>query len=438
MRLAALGLVTIAASLAWPSLHAQLGFRAFTIVYAIELALFVLAAIVVWRFAPADPKMARRELVLILGTAVLLRLALVWQPPFLSDDVYRYVWDGRVQASGINPYRHVPEAPELAPLRDAEIFPNINRRSYAPTIYPPLAQLAFLSAYFIGGGSLLGTKLVMVAVDLAAVGILVLLLRRLKEDPRKVIVYAWHPLVCWEVAHSGHVDAIAVALLAGVMLAASSSRRALTGLLLGAATLVKGYPLVLVPAFARRGGVRLVGAFLATFLLYLPYAGVGSKVLGFLPTYFREEGIDTGERFVLLRLIRLAVPLPTLAYFAIVAAIFAWVSIASLRREHQDLRTEARAAATLAALTLVLGTPHYAWYALWLIALSTVAPRPAWLYLSSAAALLYYAPHNPTARLWFDAAQFVPLVALLLWERVSKSRASPTTLTTTQSPAAPD
>jgi alpha-1,6-mannosyltransferase len=422
MRLAALAFVTIAASLACPILHARLGFSAFRILYAIELALFVLAAIVVWRSVPADPKTARRELVVILGAAVLFRLALVWQTPFLSDDAYRYVWDGKVQASGINPYRHVPEAPELVPLRDAEIFPNINRRSYAPTIYPPLAQVTFLSAYLVGGGSLLGTKLVMVAVDLAGVFILVLLLLRLKEDPRKVIAYAWHPLVCWEVAHSGHVDAVAVALLAGAMLASSASRRALTGLLLGAATLVKGYPLVLVPAFARRGGVRFFVAFLAAFLLYLPYAGVGRQVLGFLPTYVREEGIDTGERFVLLRVIRLAVPLPTLAYVAIAAAIFAWVSIASLRRQHQDLRTEARAAATLAALTLALGTPHYAWYSLWLIALSTVAPRPAWLYLSSAAALHYYAPNDPTALLWFDAVQFVPLVALLLWERVAASR----------------
>jgi hypothetical protein len=81
----------------------------------------------------------RPALIIILAGAVAMRLALLFVEPCLSSDIYRYIWDGRVQIAGINPYRYVPKAPELAQLRDAAIFPNINRASYAPTIYPPVA-----------------------------------------------------------------------------------------------------------------------------------------------------------------------------------------------------------------------------------------------------------------------------------------------------------
>ena len=82
---------------------------------------------------------------LVLLVAVFLRLTPLFSPPSLSDDAYRYVWDGRVQAAGTNPYLHVPAAPALAHLRDAAIYENVNRRDYAPTIYPPAAQLLFLA-----------------------------------------------------------------------------------------------------------------------------------------------------------------------------------------------------------------------------------------------------------------------------------------------------
>jgi hypothetical protein len=422
MRLAAIGLATVASSLVWSALHAQTGFHAFTLTYAIEFALYALAVFLVTRSSEWPGPAARRDLIVILGIAVALRIALVWSAPYLSDDAYRYVWDGKVQAAGINPYRFIPAAPELARLRDEAVFPNINRRTYAPTIYPPAAQITFLLTYFVGGGTVLGIKIVMVACDLATVGLLALLLHRLEDDPRKVVIYAWHPLVCWEVAQNGHVDALAITLMTGAIVAADRSKRALSGGLLGLATLVKGYPLLVAPAFLRRGGARFAAALSAAFLLYAPYAGVGTRVLGFLPTYVHEEGIDTGDRFVLLRLVRLVAPVPTSVYVGLVALIYAGASLRTMLRSAPDTRSEVHGAATLAAIVLALGTPHYAWYGLWLIALVTVAPRLAWLYLASAQALLYYAPTTYAARLAFDAAQFVPLAALLVAEAITKSR----------------
>src|ERR1051325_200822 len=88
-------------------------------------------------------KDSRLLLVLGLMFAALFRLSIIFYPPYLSDDIYRYVWDGRVQSTGINPYRYIPADESLAALRDEKIYPNINRRDYAHTMYPPVAEAAF-------------------------------------------------------------------------------------------------------------------------------------------------------------------------------------------------------------------------------------------------------------------------------------------------------
>src|SRR6185369_3198082 len=86
---------------------------------------------------------SRSLLVIGLIFAALFRLSIIFFPPHLSDDIYRYIWDGRVQAAGINPYRYIPAEDSLAQLRDDKIYPYINRRDTAHTIYPPVAEAAF-------------------------------------------------------------------------------------------------------------------------------------------------------------------------------------------------------------------------------------------------------------------------------------------------------
>ena len=126
------------------------------------------------RWTSADQ---RGALIVILVGAVAMRLALLFVEPYLSTDIYRYVWDGRVQAAGINPYRYVPSAPELAHLRDAAIFPNINRADYAVTIYPPTAQAIFLAVTRFGE-SVVAMKLGLIAFEAATVAALLALLQR--------------------------------------------------------------------------------------------------------------------------------------------------------------------------------------------------------------------------------------------------------------------
>ncbi len=138
---------------------------------SVQGAVWAVAAALVLRGRDQRPALA-----LILGTAVLLRLIALAAPVFLSDDINRYIWDGRVQAAGINPYRYIPTDPELEPLRDPLIFPNINRNNYAPTIYPPVAQMLFLVANRFGETAL-AVKLVFVTIEAVGIGTLLFILR---------------------------------------------------------------------------------------------------------------------------------------------------------------------------------------------------------------------------------------------------------------------
>ncbi|HET6852400.1 MAG TPA: hypothetical protein VFH46_08745, partial [Pyrinomonadaceae bacterium] len=144
---------------------------------------------------------SRPLLLLGLIFAALFRLSIIFYAPYLSDDIYRYVWDGRVQSAGINPYRYIPADESLAELRDPKIYPKINRRDYARTIYPPVAEVSFLFITRLSE-SVTWMKAVMVGFEAVAVWALVQLLVSFGFARQRVLIYAWHPLAVWEFAGS--------------------------------------------------------------------------------------------------------------------------------------------------------------------------------------------------------------------------------------------
>ena len=367
-----------------------------------------------------------RGLIPVLVFALLLRMAALATPPYLSDDIYRYVWDGRVQAAGINPYRFVPESRELLALRDGEIYPRINRRGYAPTIYPPLAEALFLAGTRISE-SVTWVKLVMIAFEALTVWILVRLLRSLQLPPERVLIYAWNPLAIWEFAGSGHIDAAAIAFMVLAVWARRCNRPGLTGLSLACATLTKLYPAMIFPALYRRWDWKMPAAFgAAVVLAYLPFVSVGRRVLGFLPAYVEEEGLISGERFYPWKLIHNVWAIPQfdgVAYLAILLlvllAVAGWLTFRK-ERHPGDFLTHSL---VLAALTTVLFSPHYPWYFAWLLPLLVVVPDLSLLYLTLAAFVLYRVRTHETPDSLFSANTwlYLPFVVLVtarcIWHR---------------------
>ncbi len=386
--------------------------------------LYAAAVAVVMRISPGP---RQRTLAVVLLLAAVMRVATLLPPPLLSTDAYRYAWDGRVQAAGVNPYLYLPAASELLPLRDAgagpaAIYPNINRADYAPTIYPPIAQATFAIAALVWPG-VWGIKAAMLAFDVLAGGAGLLLLRAVGLPPARLLIYAWNPLVAWEFAGGAHIDAAAVGLSALAILAAVRCRPALAGAALGLAVLCKLLPAALFPALWRRRDLRAplaCGAVIAAG--YGCYAlggwGAGWRVLGFLPGYASEEGLDGGGVF-LLRLAALIGPLPHWAgpaYAALGLAGLLALALAVARRPLPAGQAErathiCRDALWLGTAAMAVLSPHYPWYLTALALPAVLAPRPAALWLMLSAPVLYLDPDHD--RVLWPSLVFLPFIALL-------------------------
>src|SRR5512142_2177179 len=388
-------------------------------------------------------RMPRRTAVtLILLGGIAVQLAAVSAPPKQSNDLYRYVWDGKVQAAGIDPYQYVPTATQLTGLRNdflfypkaeycvtpsytsshptADLTPGCTRinRPTVPTIYPPVAEAYFRGVHYLPTGST-SAKPIQATTALAAVLITVLLifaLGRLGPDVKMAALWSWCPTVALEAGNSAHVDVVAVGIATVAILvlatARSRARTALGGVLLGLAIATKMTPALVVPAVLRRRWMTVVVAASSAFIaVYIPHVlRVGGKVVGFLPGYLQQENYTTGTRYGIIGLF-VTGPLASVVAVLILAAI----ALAVL--EFGDPDRPWQVAVYMTAGALAVTTPHYQWYSLLLVMLVALDGRPEWL---SFAAGGYYAAeadlgrYTPPWRLVNAIAYGVPLVVVAI------------------------
>jgi hypothetical protein len=236
--------------------------------------------------------------VTIMVVAVLLRSLFLCRHPELSDDIYRYLWDGIRSLTGHNPYSLAPI--EVKPQTEAlaQLLESVNHARLV-TIYPPAAQAIFMAGSALGG-SVLGLKVLLVAMDLATCAIIMRLLSRLQLPSWRAALYAWHPLPIIEIAGSGHIDGAGILLFFLALLIAGpvtelskdpmdtrlkpptpvvSSRAVyflLAGLTFACAGLVKLFPLIFLPIClvllpARGKGLFVIGWLTGTVLLTVPF-----------------------------------------------------------------------------------------------------------------------------------------------------------------------
>ena len=373
-------------------------------------------------------RISPRAIWMILGFAGFFRLMVVVFPPFLSSDIYRYIWDGWVQAAGINPYRYIPVDPHLAFLRDATVFPNINRANYAHTIYPPAAQMIFFIASSIGWllevPPVLAMKLAMLALEGIGIWAMTRLLDHAGLSRARILIYAWNPVPIWEFAGSGHVDAIAICFISLALLAVCEGKRGWGAAALAAATLTKFLPMILFPALWRRWDWRFASIFTAIIvMLYVPYLSVGKGVLGFLGGYSAQEGIDSGHGLFLFSVLDQVVALPAYApkiYLLFLALALIALGAAMVFGRALPLARET-ATKTIAQRSLLLGSvlmaglsPHYPWYYCWLLIPACIIPWSSTLYLATATFLLYF--NQTHMKLFWPAFLYGPFMVLALWD----------------------
>lgn len=301
---------------------------------------------------------SNRDLAICLVLAAAWRLPLVASAPLLSDDVYRYVWDGRVQRLGYDPYVVAPADPGLAVLHTADTRRIDPTSAELPTVYPPAAEIFFRAVTGVRETPRAIVVAIVVCDALIAVGVW-LWLRATGRSPWWVLAYAWSPLVAIEGAGGGHVDLLGVACLVWMLVALTRGRTALAALAWSAAIGVKFLPVVLAPLVWRRLRWRDAAIAAACLVaLYAPFATADRLVpLGSLGEYARRWRFN-GPVFGWLE------PGVGLGW-ALAAAIGAGLIVAIVARTRLAA-TEPSAWAWPMAATLLAMPTVYPWYLLWL------------------------------------------------------------------------
>jgi hypothetical protein len=324
--------------------------------FIIPLAVAGIAYLLTIRDFFSDSRFPRR--VIVIG----LVLSALWHVPFLltspgsDDDIHRYVWDGRVQRLGYNPYIVVPSDPALSGLHTPETR-TLNNPDL-PSPYPAGAQLFFRAVTAIHE-SVFALKVAFVVCDWAIVLILLDGLHRSGQGAHWVLAYAWNPLLPTEVAGSGHVDIVGVLLLLVSFAALGRRWRTVAALAFGLAVAVKFLPIVLLPLYWRR--VRMRDAALAAAvvgLLYVPFFNHGRIPIGSLGTYvqsfrFNDPVFATLERVVAPQLV------------VGVAVLVGFLTAIWLRRK--SVAWSLDACAWPMAASLLCAPVVYPWYLLWLL-----------------------------------------------------------------------
>ena len=324
--------------------------------FIIPLSVAGVAYLLAIRELSSTPKFPKR--VIVFGLA----LAAFWHIQFLrmssgpDDDIHRYVWDGRVQRLGYNPYIVVPSDPAFGGLHTPETR-TLNNPD-VPSPYPPGAQLFFRAVTTIRE-STFALKVAFVVCDLAIVLVLLDILRRSGQEAHWILVYAWHPLLASEVAGSGHVDIVGALLLLVSFAALGRRWRAVAALAFGLAVTMKLLPIVLLPLYWKRIRIR-DGALAAVVagLLYVPFFNQGRIPIGSLGTYVQRFRFNDP---VFATLERVAAPQLVVA----LAVLVGFLTAIWMRRRSAESSSDAFAWPM--AASLLCAPVVYPWYMLWLL-----------------------------------------------------------------------
>jgi len=381
-----LGLLFLAAIAAIPALgdlRVRTGalLALWAIAHAIYLAAARLVTVPAERSPCASPPGARPRLAplwIVIGVALLARAVLIPSQPTLSEDLYRYLWDGRLVARGFNPYLHAPDDPSLAPFRD-RLLERINHRN-VPTIYPPAAELLFGAVARIEP-SPRAFKLAMLPLEAVLWIALLFLLRRRGLADERLLLLAWNPLVVIESYGSGHLDLMAAAFLTLALAMSEAKRAASAGVALAVAIVTKYTPLLLVPYLVRKRAVLLLGVAAAvSALFFLPFAEAGASLWKGLATY-AEHWEFNGSLYPLLRAAGATVRTSRLILAAALAVAGLWISLRA--------RSATGAAVGLYTAYLLASPTVYPWDLVPLAALLPLHPNAGLLAFSGLVALSY-------------------------------------------------
>jgi len=389
--------------------------------FLIPLAIAGIAYLFAIRELFSAASLPRRVVVIGLVLAAVWHLVFLLRPPGADDDIHRYVWDGRVQRLGHNPYIAVPSDPALAWMHTPETR-TLNNPDL-PSPYPPGAELFFRAVTAIHE-SAFALKVAFVICDWAIVFVLLGVLRRGGQGDHWVLAYAWHPLLATAVAGSGHVDIVGALLLVVSAAALGRRQRALAAVSFALAVAVKLLPIVLIPLYWRRVRVRdgALAAFVFAFL-YVPFLDHGRIPTGSLGTFVLHFRFNDP---VFAMLERIAAP-QVVAGLAVVAGVVAAVWLRS-----NSVECSLQGFAWPMAASLLCAPVVYPWYLLWVLPFMRPGATLPIMVWSVSILPTYYVWHlraigRPWSVPWWilllEYGSVAMTAAIMLWRRTPRADA---------------
>lgn len=349
------------------------------------------------------------QLVIILFFGLTYRFLLVVVPPALSDDIYRYAWEGYLQTEGINPYQYSPQSEELVAYRN-DFWVSINNKEVS-AIYPPLAQMVH-AVIFLGFRSVVGFKLVFLIIECGLIWAVLALLKLRREKLSQILVYAWNPLVIIETAGSGHHDVLVVGLLLWAVFFLQTRRPLATVIFFGGAVLSKLYPLIMMPTFLKRLSARYWGYLIIFFgVIFLPYLGAGERIFDGLRLY-RDKWRFNGLLFSWL--------VGEVSSQVVVEGLLLGCLLVLLGVGLFGGYCFLRQLFWLTGAIILFSPSLHPWYLVWIVPYLCFFPNPAWLFLSGASVFSYEVLIDWwTLNIWhsdplFMKLQYYPFLGVLI------------------------
>lgn len=360
-------------------------------------------------------------LTVIIIISVCARFLIYLSPPTLSDDIYRYVWEGKIFSAGFNPFEFAPDNPKLEQFRDAEIFTGVTRKNIT-TIYPPVSQFIFAACARVNP-TLSAMKMTFILFDLATIAVLILTLYRLKQNILQVAIYALNPLVIIEFAGSGHLDSAGILFLMLSLYLFIQKDNISTYITLAASFLVKFLPIFILPFIIRKKyftGIVIFAVIICA--AYIPFLSAGEQLFYALGVYSKQWYFNAPIYDMLLWICNdnlLARKISLFVFVILMMGMYLW-------HFRQKLVPDAlymyRISFFAIGIFLFLSPTLHPWYVCWIIPFLAIVPNRAWILFSGTVFLSYWVLKDYAASgVWKEsplvkAIEYMPFYFLLTYD----------------------
>ncbi len=370
-------------------------------------------------------KISQRYIYSFLAAIVILRIIFIPVHPVGSDDYYRYLWDGKVQANGLNPYAYAPDAKELTYLH-SDILPKYVNHANMKTLYPPLTEILFYVSYLIGGESYLGLKLLLLLFDLMTIYGIFLILKKLNIDKKYLLIYAFSPLPIFQFFIDAHADGFGLAFIIFAIFFYLDNRKILSYILVGLSICIKPIGLLFIPllffnekSFSERTKIILLPVLICT-AMYIPYVFTGLPFQALIK--FAEKWTFNGVVFDILNSF-----MHNNQKVRLICGIIYFLIFMLILFRRKDLLEKIY----LSIFLLLIFSPVvHPWYVSWLAVLLPFVPRWSGIFFVSLISLTAITDLNyQISGIWKEYTivlilEYVPVIAIFLYEVFNSIKSS--------------